>query len=181
MMKGVFFALAVLGAVLGLLLVPVAAQAADGGGDTLRVLTPATLPTPKGVNATGVYVVVDNPSMETDTLLSASSPQASSAQLSGTLVQGGQVTTFPVDTVTILPASTTVLGPGTSFIRLKGLKKPLVEGDTVPLTLVFAKAGPLATRVQVLSGTDLVRQYPVESTVLTIKRVGGQGAAGILP
>ena len=84
MMKGVFFALAVLGAVLGLLLVPVAARAADGGGDTLRVLTPATLPTPKGVNATGVYVVVDNPSMETDTLLSASSPQASSAQLSGT-------------------------------------------------------------------------------------------------
>ena len=42
-----------------------------------------------------------------------------------------------------------VLRPGTTHVMLTGLKQPLKEGETFPLTLDFAKAGKQDVQVKV--------------------------------
>jgi copper(I)-binding protein len=52
--------------------------------------------------------------------------------------------------VTIPPRSTVTLGPqGGYHFMLSGLKAPLVEGTRVPVTLTFAKAGPVPIELSV--------------------------------
>ena len=49
-----------------------------------------------------------------------------------------------------IPADgTAVLKPGSYHVMLIGLKKPLKEGETFPLTLTFEKAGKITVDVPV--------------------------------
>jgi hypothetical protein len=50
-----------------------------------------------------------------------------------------------------VPAGATVkLAPGGYHIMLMGLKHALVVGETIQLTLTFAKAGPVTTTAMIL-------------------------------
>ena len=48
------------------------------------------------------------------------------------------------------------LKPGSYHVMLMGLKKPLVAGQSIPLTLTFAKAGNISVTVpvQAMGATD---------------------------
>ena len=51
-----------------------------------------------------------------------------------------------------IPAGGTIqLEPGGNHVMLMGLKAPLVEGETLPLTLVFEKAGKVDVDVPVMA------------------------------
>jgi copper(I)-binding protein len=51
--------------------------------------------------------------------------------------------------ITVPAGATASLKPGANHIMLIGLKAPLVEGAQVPLTLNFAKAGPVKVKLKV--------------------------------
>ena len=56
----------------------------------------------------------------------------------------------PVDSVAIAPGTPVVFQPGGYHVMIMGLKGPLNEGDSFPLTLTFEKAGDVTVHVTVM-------------------------------
>lgn len=153
-------------------LMPFAAWADEG----ITVLAPATLATPEHLRTTAVYLAVDNPSLEPDEIIAAESPVAGNAELNNTAFEGGKPKPYPVGSILILPASVTALGPGGAHIKLIGLERALEVGDEIPLTLTFRRAGIRKVSAKVLRAVDFVRLYPVETTMMTIKKLQAEQA-----
>ncbi|MBP7339904.1 copper chaperone PCu(A)C [Niveispirillum sp.] len=85
-----------------------------------------------------------------DKLVGASSPVADKAELHAHLMEGGVARMRPVEGGIAVNAGTpTELKPGGLHIMLMGLKAPLKQGDSFPLTLTFEKAGEVAVTVPV--------------------------------
>lgn len=85
-----------------------------------------------------------------DTLLGASSPVADKVELHTHLMENGIARMRPVEGGLPVTAGTPVeLKPGGLHIMLIGLKGPLKQGDSFPLTLKFEKAGEVAVTVPV--------------------------------
>jgi periplasmic copper chaperone A len=58
----------------------------------------------------------------------------------------------PVGPLPIAPGKRVTLAPGGYHIMLSGLKRPLKQGDSFPITLSFAKAGPVTAIATVAKG-----------------------------
>lgn len=104
-----------------------------------------------GQTKTGViYLTITNHGTTPDTLEGeASSPAAAHADLHQMKMVNGVMEMRPVPSLTIDPGKTVVLEPSNYHVMLTGLKAPLKEGQTVPLTLNFAHAGPQQVTVEV--------------------------------
>ncbi len=86
-------------------------------------------------NQASVYFILSNHGSTADTLTGASSPVAA-----GALLKSGSKTIRRLP----LPASSEISFDGTTYgVSLKGLRRPLVSGDTVRVTLTFAQADPV--------------------------------------
>lgn len=86
----------------------------------------------------------------TDKLVSASSPVADKAELHAHLMEGGVARMRPVEGgIPVTAGMPTELKPGGLHIMLIGLKAPLKQGDSFPLTLKFEKAGEVSVTVPV--------------------------------
>lgn len=128
-------------------LLPLAAAAHDVKAGDLLIGHPWARAT-AGKMTTGIaYLTVTNNGMEADRLVSAISPAAPSATLHTHLIEDGVMKMRPVDGIDIAPGTTVALKPGGLHIMLLGLKVPLKEGDSFPLTLTFQKAGPVTVSV----------------------------------
>ena len=101
----------------------------------------ATLPNaPVG----GGYLTITNTGAEDDTLLSASSPVAGSVSLHETMMEGSTSKMADTSEGVVIPAGGTVmLEPGGLHLMFNDLKQRLIEQETVPVTLTFAKAGSI--------------------------------------
>ncbi|WP_245837798.1 copper chaperone PCu(A)C [Niveispirillum lacus] len=85
-----------------------------------------------------------------DKLLGASSPVAETVELHTHLMEGGIARMRPVEGGIAVTAGTpTELKPGGLHIMLMGLKAPLKQGESFPLTLKFEKAGEVPVTVPV--------------------------------
>lgn len=85
-----------------------------------------------------------------DKLIGASSPVADKVELHTHLMENGVAKMRPVEGGIAVTAGTpTALKPGGLHIMLIGLKAPLKQGDSFPLTLKFEKAGDVAVTVPV--------------------------------
>ncbi len=114
------------------------ARAEEGGIRVDQVWARAT----PGLVKTGViYLSVTNTGTTPDSLLAASTPVAEKAELHEMTMTNGVMAMRPVPSLAIAPGKTIVLHPDGYHIMLLGLKAPLKEGATVPLTLTFAHAG----------------------------------------
>jgi len=86
-------------------------------------------------------------------LVSVESPVAGSASIHETTMSAGMARMRPVATLKIAAGRSLELKPGGYHVMLEGLKKPLVKGDSVPLTLVFEGADkkrfPVVMKAQV--------------------------------
>ena len=112
------------GAAVALMLAPwVSAQAAPSASDAW-VAAPAA-----GATTAEAYVVVDNPTMYEIFVVSVTADIAGSAEI----VQGDAGER--VKELSVPSYGRTELKPGAVRIRLKDLKGPLKEGDSVALTL----------------------------------------------
>lgn len=125
---------------------PVAAHDFKAGGLTLK--HPWTRATAGKVGAGFVEIV--NTGKAADQLLSASSSAADKVEIHTMSMDGGIMRMRPLPNGVAVPAgATTRLQPGGNHLMLIGLKAPLTEGKMVPLTLNFAKAGPVKVMLKV--------------------------------
>lgn len=96
------------------------------------------------------YVTITNGGAETDRLIAVTTPVAKKAAVHAHTMDGGVMKMRPVEAVEVNPGEPTVFMPGGLHVMLMGLKAPLVEGNTFPLTLAFERSGIVEVRVRVL-------------------------------
>ena len=95
------------------------------------------------------YVTITNDGRQVDRLVEVSSPVAGKARLHINMMEAAIMKMRPVKAIEISPGEPAVLKPGGLHIMLMGLKSPLKEGETFPMTLTFEKAGAIEVRVMV--------------------------------
>lgn len=106
--------------------------------------------TAEGVKTGAAYISLENTGAEADTFVSAESPVSEKTQIHETRREGDVMKMREIEGGVSLPAGTTVtFKPGGYHIMLLGLKQKLDEGQSIPLTLTFAKAGSIQVDVHV--------------------------------
>jgi periplasmic copper chaperone A len=110
--------------------------------------TRATLP---GAKVGGGYVTITNQSKEADRLVGGSSPAAQRVEVHEMKMDGNVMQMRQLKDGLEIPAGGTAeLSPGGTHLMLINLTAPLKEGDMIPVTLEFAKAGKV--EVQFMAG-----------------------------
>ena len=102
-----------------------------------------------GIPNGAAYFVLKNNGDADDRLLSASSPVANKAELHTHLKDGEVMRMRQVDDVVVPAGGSATFEPGGLHVMLMGLKAPLEQGSSFPLTLVFDKAGSVSVDVTV--------------------------------
>jgi periplasmic copper chaperone A len=99
--------------------------------------------TPDAAKTGAIYLTVTNTGTTPDALEgAASTPVAEHASLHEDKMVNGVMQMRPIDSLAIAPGKSVTLEPNSGYhIMLIGLKGPLKEGQTVPLTLTFEHAG----------------------------------------
>ena len=105
--------------------------------------------------AGAAYLTIANKGEETDRLIAAETPAAKVAQLHTHLMKDGVMKMRKVEAVEIAPGEPVVFRPGGLHIMMMGLKAPLREGESFPVTLIFEKAGRVEISVTVEAPTAL--------------------------
>jgi periplasmic copper chaperone A len=98
--------------------------------------------TPGGAKVAGGYLTIQNKGSAADRLIGGSADVADKVQVHEMATTNGVMTMRPLDEgLSIEPGKTVKLGPGGYHLMLLDLKSPLKQGDKVPVTLEFEKAG----------------------------------------
>src|ERR1700716_2243668 len=98
--------------------------------------------TPGGAKIAGGFLTIENKGSAADRLISGSGDVAAKVEVHEMTMNNGVMTMRPLDKgLTIEPGKAVKLAPGGYHLMLFDLKSPLKQGDKVPLTLEFEKAG----------------------------------------
>ncbi|MGE5545349.1 MAG: copper chaperone PCu(A)C [Solirubrobacterales bacterium] len=136
-------------ALAGALLLSVSAQAAEFRKGDIAIESPWARTSPMSARNGAAFMVLKTEGKEPDRLIRASSPVSNTAELHTHLMEDGVAKMRPVAAMDVVPGTPTQLKPGSLHIMLMELKAPLKEGDKVPLTLTFEKAGDVAVEAVV--------------------------------
>ncbi len=101
---------------------------------------------PSAGDAGAAYFTLRNSGTLADTLVSATGPDSSTAMLMATT--GGRMTMAAA--MPIKPGETVAMIPGAMHVMFSGLTHEYLIGDTLRLTLHFARAGDLKIAAPVL-------------------------------
>jgi hypothetical protein len=127
-----------------------AAFAQASGTSKINVEQPWARATPAGAATGAVYMTLANKSDIADRLTAVSSDVASKVQIHEMAVVNGIMKMSQLANGLAIPRGASVtLKPGSYHVMLIGLKKQLIEGQTLPLTLTFAKAGTISITVPI--------------------------------
>jgi hypothetical protein len=119
--------------------------------------------TPKGAKIGGGYLTIENKGSTPDRLIGGSADVAGKLEVHEMGMKNGVMTMRPLDNgLAIDPGKTVKLTPGGYHLMLMDLKSPLKQGDTLPITLKFEKAGEVKVS-------------------LAVEGVGAQGPGGAEP
>ena len=103
-----------------------------------------------GAAKTGAAYLTITDSGAPDRLTGASTPVAATAELHESMSGDmGMMKMRPVPGLPVAPGKPVKLAPGGYHIMLMGLKAPLKQGDSFPLTLTFEHAPPMTVTVAV--------------------------------
>lgn len=105
--------------------------------------------TPGATHNGAAYMTLTVTGDQGDRLIAASSPMAERAELHTHMMEGDVMKMRAVEAVDVAPGAPTALKPGGLHIMLLGLSAPLKEGERVPLTLTFERAGKLDVEIEV--------------------------------
>jgi copper(I)-binding protein len=109
-----------------------------------------TTATPPGAATAGGYLTIANSGPEGDRLVAASSSLAATVILHQMELRDGIASMRPLDAIDIPAGTRVVLGPAGLHLMFTGLRQPLRAGDDLPVTLTFARVGPIETYLHVL-------------------------------
>lgn len=110
---------------------------AGSAADSVTVADPYVRLVPPGQPATGAFFVLKNGDDKDHKVVKAESSAAKVAELHTHLNEGGMMKMRPVKDIEIKAKGEAELKPGSLHVMLIDLKKPLKEGDSVPLKLIF--------------------------------------------
>jgi copper(I)-binding protein len=121
----------------------------------VQIEQPWARATAPGAKVAGGYMVMRNAGAAGDRLLSASSPAAARVELHVHVNDKGVMKMREVPAYEVPARGAFELKPGGAHLMFMELRKPFKEGDTVPVTLRFEKAGEVAAefRVGALGGS----------------------------
>ncbi|MCU0839063.1 MAG: copper chaperone PCu(A)C [Rhodospirillales bacterium] len=103
-----------------------------------------------GAAANGAaYMVISTSGNEADQLIGATSPVAATVELHTHVMEGDVMRMRPVKAIEVNAGEPAVLKPGGLHVMLIGLRAPLKQGASFPLTLTFAKSGTVTVNVDV--------------------------------
>jgi copper(I)-binding protein len=106
--------------------------------------------TPGGARIAGGYLTIENKGAAPDRLVSGSGDFAGKVEIHEMAMNNGVMTMRALDKgLPIEPGKTVKLAPGGYHLMLMDLKTPLKQGDKVPLTLQFEKAGKVTLSLDV--------------------------------
>lgn len=116
----------------------------------LEISGPFTRATLPGAKVGGGFLTILNKGETADRLVSASSPAAKDVQLHEMKMEGEVMQMRQLENGIEIPAGSTVtLQPGGLHIMFMGLNGAFVQGQTVPVTLTFEKAGTVEVTLAV--------------------------------
>jgi copper(I)-binding protein len=130
-------------------------SATAAGGATVTVgdlqiagaFSRATLP---NAPVAGAYFIVTNSGTADDRLIAVSTPVAGTAEIHQMQMEGDVMKMKALPDGLVIPAGGSVtLKPGGYHLMFMELKAPLVEGQSIPVTLTFEKAGKVEIEVLV--------------------------------
>lgn len=135
-------------AVSGLFATAANAQGAKAGD---LVITEAwSRATPGGAKIAGGYLTIENKGSAPDRLVRGSSDVAGKFEIHEMAMNNGVMTMRSLDKgLAVEPGKTVKLAPGGYHLMLMDLKSPLKQGDKVPVTLEFEKAGKVTLSLDV--------------------------------
>jgi copper(I)-binding protein len=106
--------------------------------------------TPGGAKVAGGYLTIENKGSAADRLIGGSADIADKVQVHEMSMNNGVMTMRPLDKgLTIEPGKTVKLAPSGYHLMLFDLKSPLKQGDKLPVTLEFEKAGKVKLSLDV--------------------------------
>ena len=116
--------------------------------------------TPGGAKVGGGYLTIENRGTTPDRLIGGAADVAAKVQVHEMTMNNGVMTMRPLEAgVVIEPGKTIKLAPGGYHLMLFDLKSPLKQGEKLPVTLEFERAGKV-------------------SVVLDVQGIGAMGPAG---
>ncbi|ROT94148.1 copper chaperone PCu(A)C [Altererythrobacter sp. FM1] len=125
----------------------------------IAITTPWSRETAEGQDAGGAFMTIANSGTAADRLTGGSTPVAGELQVHTVDMTDGVMRMRQLEDGLEIPAGGSVtLKPGSFHIMLMQLKQPLRQGEAVPVSLTFEKAGTVEVE-------------------LTVQPVGAQGPA----
>ncbi len=115
--------------------------------------------TPAGAKTGAAYVKIENTGDTPDQLLSVSADIAAMTEVHNMSMEGDMMKMGPAGAIDIPAHGVVELKPHGLHIMLMGLKKPLSQGDTFPVTLTFAKAGKVDLQIVVGTVSDMGEEH----------------------
>ena len=126
------------------------AFAADVKAGDLLISRSWSRATPGGAKTGAGYLTIENKGSAPDRLVAVAGDIAGKIEVHEMAVNNGVMTMRPLEQgLTIEPGKTVTLAPGGYHLMMTDLKSPLKQGDKVPLTLEFEKAGKVAVTLDV--------------------------------
>lgn len=130
----------------------VVAGAATATAGTIEISGAYARPMLPGQPVGGGYLTISNSGAQADRLLSVLSPLAGSVELHEMAMNGQVMTMRRIEGgIEIPPGKTVDLGPGGMHLMFMKVKAPFEKGSSVPVRLVFEKAGPIDVTLPVMA------------------------------
>jgi len=106
--------------------------------------------TPGGAKIAGGYLTIENRGSAPDKLVKVSAEIAGKTEVHEMAMDNGVMKMRPLDKgLVIEPGKTVKLAPGGNHLMLQDLKGPFKQGEKVPVTLEFEKAGKVSVSLDV--------------------------------
>jgi periplasmic copper chaperone A len=106
--------------------------------------------TPGGAKIGGGYLTIENKGSSSDKLIGASADVAGKVEVHEMAMNSGVMKMRPAEGgLAIDPGKTVKFGPAGLHLMMMDLKSPLKQGDKLPVTLQFEKAGKVAVTLDV--------------------------------
>jgi len=131
------------------------ACAQDSLAGDIRIRQAFATPTPPGSRIGAAYLSATNQGKQEDRLVKAASPAASRVELhTGEIGADGVMRMRELDAIPVPAGTTTEMQPGGGLhLMLMELTKPLVQGESFPMTLEFERGGKVEVQVNVRAAT----------------------------
>jgi copper(I)-binding protein len=131
-------------------LLAVPARADDVKAGDLVISQAWSRATPGGAKTGGGFLTIENKGTAPDKLTGASADFAGKIEVHEMAMNNGLMKMRPVEGgLTIDPGKTVKLAPGGLHLMMMNLKNPLKQGDKLPVTLQFEKAGKVTITLDV--------------------------------